>query len=66
MLAYIVRASNILTGWLRNKCPTGQKAVSLQPEELLISKFQVFRGRDLLTILENFHEKHHCFKNYSW
>src|SRR6218665_1163554 len=33
------------TGWLRNKCPSGEKAISRQPEEVLISKFQVLWER---------------------
>src|SRR6218665_828674 len=33
------------TGWLRNKCPSREKAISRQPEEVLISKFQVLWER---------------------
>ena len=29
------------TGCLRIKCPIGQNAISLQPEEFIVSKFQV-------------------------
>jgi len=45
------------TGWLRKECLTGQNAISLQPEEFTVSKFQVLLRRGLLTILKNLYEK---------
>ena len=53
-------------GGSERNIPPDKNLFLLQPEEFLVSKFQALRERGLLTIFENFYEKHHCFKNYSW